>query len=383
VVLDIPTRIENPNTDNNDNHNIERATQFSVVRIESTINEVQKWRWDLSHCSDSCWSRVTKMKVTNLYRYAVKGLSGDELSKVHIGSPGETFPDDRRFALLQADRREKFKVGEWLHKENFLCAFSAPELLAKLKSSYSIRIPGSDTDGTTTQGRSQGWPCDVVDSTNDEYQRILTLRERATGEVLLNPLDLQIAHDRQILADFLSKRCNRHVVCVTADDQERQMQNDEKNKGDPIHIHQFGNTSSGNKHRGDTRTIHIVNQATVRHVAETLGMDPSALTASRFRPNIVVDDVDAWSEFAPNDATGGWIGKTLWEPTSGFRCKVLARTVRCQGVSVDPLRPQDEPLDIPALLAQHYPQYGPYLGVYAAIETPGILHLGSRLELLN
>ena len=62
---------------------------------------------------------------------------------------------------------------------------------------------------------------------------------------------------------------------------------------------------------------------------------------------------------------------------------VLAKTVRCRGVSIDPYRLNEAPLDIPALLVHHFPHQGPYLGVYATIDVPGHLRLGDTLQVLN
>ena len=80
--------------------------------------------------------------ITDLARYAIKGLSGDKLSSVLIPNDGgvQTFPDDRRFALLKRQNIDKFDEHDpqWLFKGDFLCAFTAPELLACFHSKYEI-----------------------------------------------------------------------------------------------------------------------------------------------------------------------------------------------------------------------------------------------------
>ena len=80
------------------------------------------------------------MHITSLHRYAVKGLSGDSIDSVTFQEDDGTFEDDRRFALLYDDRTEYFNKDnpEWLHKDNFLCAFTAPELLATLRTEYKV-----------------------------------------------------------------------------------------------------------------------------------------------------------------------------------------------------------------------------------------------------
>ena len=84
--------------------------------------------------------------VTGLHRHAVKGLSADSLESVNIAEAYDTFPDDRRFALLYEKNADKFEASapDWLHKDNFLCAFTNPTLMAKYEASYEI-LPSSTT----------------------------------------------------------------------------------------------------------------------------------------------------------------------------------------------------------------------------------------------
>ena len=258
--------------------------------------------------------------VTELYRFAVKGLSGDRLD--HVDLESSRFPDDRKYALLKADR--EWNGNEWLHKENFLCAFTDPLLMASFRSSYK------KDDGT------------------------LTIRDRKTDALLLGPVSLEQEEGRKALAKFMSEQSGENVVCVASDS------------------FQFGNTSSGVKNRKDSRTIHIVNQATVDQLSKTVGVP---ITASRFRPNLVIDGPPAWSEFT-------WIGKTL-QSENGLKLTVINKTVRCAGVGIDPLDPARGVLDIPSLLVEHFPEHGPYLGVYAVVDSPGSLALGDDLKLLD
>ncbi len=75
---------------------------------------------------------------------------------------------------------------------------------------------------------------------------------------------------------------------------------------------------------------------------------------------------------------------------SGIELKVLSRRVRCAGVGIDPLDPERN-IDIPHLLSKHFPEHGPFLGVYASIEFNGDvgnvetidLCLGDYIELIE
>lgn len=321
-----------------------------------------------SSSSLSSSSTTATARVVALQRYAVKGLAGDALSHVALQT-GETFPDDRRFALLYNKNAMKWnqnypqdKPLPWLHKENFLCAFTRPDLLAKIESSYEI-ITNNDRDD------------DENDNETATVQRLIKLNDRQTGQSLIDsPLNLELEEDRQKLADLFSSLSQQDVRCITAVN----TSNNNKSANGALsskHTHQFGNTSSGYKQRnGDTRTIHIINQATVREFSRAIGIPIDPL---RFRPNVVIDGPPAWNEFDwIHDAQG------IVEPKSGLKLTVISKTVRCQGISVDPLDP-DRVLDVPALLMEHFPQYGPFLGVYAVVDEPGRLAIGDELQFPN
>jgi len=282
--------------------------------------------------------------ITDLARYAIKGFSGDDLESVMIPRGGiQTFPDDRRFALLKETSRELFDTSnpEWLHKANFLCAFSAPELMASFRSHYEI-----------------------VENSG-KLERLLTLYRRnsdgtdASPEPVLGPIDLSLPSGEKELASFFSKEWNEPLVCVSKDSDGK------------ISTFQFGNTMQGVKKNpgGDTRTVHIINSATIREFSEKTGLH---LSAMQFRPNIIIDGLKPWEEFS-------WVGKTLRVvPKDGdtinasrIEAKVLSRTVRCEGIGIDPLCPSTGNLDVPKLLTKNYPEHGPYLGVYASLEVVG------------
>jgi uncharacterized protein YcbX len=299
------------------------------------------------------------MHIRSLYRYAVKGLSGDSIETVTLQEGDGTFEDDRRFALMYANSSgdEDFDEDnpQWLHKDNFLCAFTAPELLATLRSEYNVE----SVDGRRLL---------TVWNRNDKT-------ESSSTPLLLADLACQAGRDET--SKFFSELCGKKVVCVCASDSGK-------------HTHQFGNTSSGVKNNeGDTRTIHIVNSNTVKQLSDViqhelqqqynLEIDGSdnriesiQLNPTRFRPNVVVDGLDPWSEF-------DLIGKSIEViPNRGhdgddtestpIRFRITSRTVRCAGIGVDPLQPELKTLDIAKLLTKHFPQHGPYLGVYAVME---------------
>lgn len=232
------------------------------------------------------------MHITSLHRYAVKGLSGDSLDSVTFQEGDGTFEDDRRFALLYDDRTKYFIEDnpEWLHKDNFLCAFTAPELLATLRTEYKVDPNHDGRRLLTVWTRTHD--DDDHDTNNDNSTPLLSA-------------DLTSSGGRDATSTFFSDLCGKKVVCVCASD----VVTSSPNKSTHTQ-HQFGNTSSGVKNNnGDTRTIHIVNSNTVKQFSDPIQHDLTQqkqkqhegneiqLNPTRFRPNIIVDGLDPWSEF--------------------------------------------------------------------------------------
>ena len=126
--------------------------------------------------------------------------------------------------------------------------------------------------------------------------------------------------------------------------------------------------------------VHIVNAATVAAVSDAAVREGGApLRPSRFRANVVLAGLPAWEEFS-------WVGRTV--ELGEARLKVLSRTVRCEATNFDPWSPAAAPAasgtaddtaddtsarrpdgeegeDVPGLIQRHFPEHGPYLGVYA------------------
>jgi len=270
------------------------------------------------------------MEVISLHRYAVKGLSSDSMKTVYVD---KGFPSDRKYALIKKTKRSLFdeENPKWLHKENFLCAFTRNELMASFDSDF------------------------VEDTSELNVWKRLEDYDRTRQQVPLLSANLESIEGRKELSEFFSEACGEPVQLITASN------------------HQFGNTSKGIRARGDTRTCHIVNAATVRSLSAAIGVNLNPL---RFRPNIVVDGLEPWSEFK-------YIGKNLVNQGNceDLKMYICARTVRCDGISVDPLN-RSEILNIPNLLSKHFPEHGPYLGVYALVDTPGIIDIGDTLTII-
>jgi hypothetical protein len=102
------------------------------------------------------------MRVENIYRFPVKGLSAEALEAVML-SVGQCLPHDRRFALAQGDAPFDPENPVWLPKFHFGCLMRNAEL-ARLHSAYdprtgdlAIRGPEGEmltANTQTEQGRS-------------------------------------------------------------------------------------------------------------------------------------------------------------------------------------------------------------------------------------
>ena len=115
------------------------------------------------------------------------------------------------------------------------------------------------------------------------------------------------------------------------------------------------------------------------------------LDPSRFRPNIVVDGIPAWSEFEwgheywkdgvkiQGDVTVRSASSTDTEEP--LRLRFVSRTVRCAATNIDNAAhpPSTVFRDFPAALAAAFPEHGPYLGVYMKCVQGGTVSIGDAV----
>lgn len=287
--------------------------------------------------------------VTDLWRYGVKGLDRDVLDSVDL-VPGAGFPKDRAWALQYADAEDEFvaaapaaldrtnendpdqvKEGgasRWVHKSNFLSAYTAPRLLEGLETEFDAAGRPDDTLVVRPRGDGSGRELLVA--------RLSDAKGRADAEA------------------FFGEACGRPVRLVG---------------GDGAGGHHFGNTPAGFRHHRSGSVIHLVNAATVEVLGDAAG---ASWSASRFRPNVVVRGAPAWSEFE-------WVGKTV--ALGGARLEAISRTVRCEATNFDPWRADADggADDVPGTIATNFPAHGPYLGIYLRVVQGGTVRAGDAL----
>ncbi len=176
-------------------------------------------------------------KIVSLYRYPVKGLSGERLNSVAL-SPDQTFPADRAFAIENGPSGFDPASPSWQPKIKFLCLMRNAKLAA-LESNYD------DASGTLTV---------IKDGVPMVEASLKTEAGRAAIEYFFQ--------------DFMGREARGPVKVLEAPG------------------HSFSDVAA--------KVAHIVNLATVEDLAATIGKEIHPL---RFRANIYLNGWTPWSEF--------------------------------------------------------------------------------------
>ena len=190
--------------------------------------------------------------VTTLWRYPIKGFPPDSLASVSLQENG-TFPQDRLWAVADATDDGGFDATnpQWVHKQHFFGAFRSRDRLASLNTSFAAN------------GNLTFYGADPV------------------------TVDPSTKKGRETIEDIIQRRVGAATKLVTGGE-----------------AHQFGNTRSGVRHHGDTRTVHVVNAASVAAVRRATGLD---VDAAVFRPNIVVEGLAPWAAVRKSTSELGYL----------------------------------------------------------------------------
>jgi uncharacterized protein YcbX len=246
--------------------------------------------------------------VRGLYRYPVKGLSPEPLERMVL-SAGGTAPYDRAYAIENGLGRFDPEHPAHLPKINFLMLMRN-ERLATLQTKF-----------------------------DDESETLTILR--AGKQVARGDLRTQLG--RQMIEQFLSAymqaelRGAPHIVFA---------------KG-----HSFSDVAA--------KCLHIVNLASLRELERVVGR---TLNPLRFRPNVVIDGGEPWSEFE-------WGSKP--RKIGDLRLEFIKRTERCAATDVDPETGKRETA-IPAALSRAYGHTD--FGIYARVMSHGEIAVGDTVD---
>lgn len=252
------------------------------------------------------------MKIAALQCHPVKGFSPEAIDGVVLEAGGH-FPNDRLFAIENGPSGFDPAAAEHLPKQKFLMLMRH-ERLARLRLSY-------DADGRRITIR-QGNGIVAAGAVDDAEGRLAITR---------------------FLETYLGEECRGPLRLITAPPGHRFM--------DSRHGH-----------------VSLINLASLQAIAPLTGRD--AIHPARFRANIHLDGLPAWSEF-------DLVGRRL--AIGDAELEVVKRIDRCAAVDVDPVAGLRDLRLVQALerAFQHHD-----CGIYARIVTGGTIRVGDPLRLL-
>lgn len=245
--------------------------------------------------------------ATHLWRYPVKGLSPEPLDAVEL-TPGGGLPGDRAYAVAHGNTPFDPLRPEWLPKHNFLMLAKNPRLAA-----------------LTTR-----W---------DDATQTITI-ERDGRRVARGTLSTPVG--RAMVAEFLSAYLKDEA------------------RGTPRVVTAPGHMFSDTKEK----VVSIINAASVHDLARVAGMDLDPL---RFRANLMIEGLPAWSEF---DLVGQDIR------IGSVRLHVKKRIPRCPATSANPTTGKVA-LNLPKVLKKGYGHID--FGIYARVLEGGSLAVGDEM----
>jgi len=176
-------------------------------------------------------------RIVSLYRYPVKGLSGELLESVSL-TADSTFPADRSFAIENGPSGFDPSAPRWQPKIKFLCLMRNAKLAA-LQTNYE------DASGTLT----------VI---KDGVPMVEATLKTETGRAAIE----------HFFQDFMGREARGPMKVLEAPG------------------HSFSDISA--------KVAHIVNLDTVQDLGTAIGREIHPL---RFRANIYIEGWKPWSEF--------------------------------------------------------------------------------------
>ncbi len=181
--------------------------------------------------------------ITSIYRYPVKGLTPEQLTRTTL-SPGQTLISDRRYAIENGPSGFDPAEPKWLAKPHFLM-LQRDEWLAPLRTHF------------------------------DDANTVLTIRQNSA---VAAEGDLETAEGRAAIEQFFASRYAGEI------------------KGPPKILtcpgHSFSDVAR--------KVVSIINLASVRAIE---GMVDHPVHPLRFRANLYVEGWPAWHEFDLVDRT--------------------------------------------------------------------------------
>ena len=260
-----------------------------------------------------------KGTVTQLFTHPIKGLTPKQCQQIFL-TAGHGIKGDRAFALmfLDSDNPTQPEILPWMSKKHFAVQNDWPGLAAL--------------------------DCDFNQETG-----FLTVRRQ---EVELLKANTNLAEGRDRISAFFTD----YLATLEPNKGARHPQKA------PLRLVGNGNTSR----YPDREAVHIsiISQATMDDLAAKAGQ---ILDVQRFRPNVVVEGIDAWSEF-------NLVGQQL--RLGNVQITVTAKIGRCMNIEVDP-KTGDRDIPLLSVLKENFGHA--QTGVLATVDSNGTVAVGDIL----
>ena len=239
---------------------------------------------------------MSKITVKQLFIHPIKGLTPQKCDRVTL-KVGHGIPGDRAFALMYLEDNQipPTTAVPWLNKQHFAMQ--------------------NDWHGLA-----------ALDCYYDANTGNLTVKRQG---VKLLVADTLTPTGRQLISTFFTGYLAGINPAKTARPPQLA----------PLQLIGDGR----NSRYPDREAVHIslVSQATLDNLSEIAG---KSIDVRRFRPNIVVNGIPAWSEF-------DWVGKEIQIGTA--KIAVTARINRCLNIEVDPETGKRD-INLLRLLKEHF-----------------------------
>ena len=255
--------------------------------------------------------------LKKIFRYPIKGLSGESLNKTLL-EKDQVLSGDREYAFARSHVSFDEKNPVYLRKTNFL-ALVKEEKLAKLSTEF-----------------------------NSKSKRLILRFDKKTvlDEILTN--EININKVEVFFQKYLNLGSNNKPKLVQGT----------KYENDKNLIHSFSDLPE--------KAISIINLNTVFDFEKKIGKN---IDPSRFRANLLIDNIDPWKEF-------DWIGKNIEIGDSIL--EVFKRTQRCAATNVNPENALRD-INIPNEINSYFGHLD--LGVYAKVKKTGVISVNDKLYL--
>jgi uncharacterized protein YcbX len=258
--------------------------------------------------------------IEALYRYPVKGLSPEALTRVTL-TAGRCLPEDRRFALALPSTRFDATEPEWLPKSRF-AMLMRDEKLAELSTSFD-----PEREELTIACGAAGGPGQPA------------VRARLAEAEGCNAVS-------DFFRDFLGEAVEQPLRVVMA-------------RG-----HAFADARRKPEATTD-QYVSLINRHSLEALAAAVGRPVEAL---RFRANVYFAGPPAWQERE-------WLGHEIM--VGGARLRVIAEITRCAATQVNPATAKRD-IDIPAALLRHFGHN--LMGIYAEVAAGGEIAVGDEMS---